>query len=526
MVMAQQRLSMRKIRELLRLKFEQGLSERKIAIALSVSRAAVSECVQRTHAAGLRWPLPDEMDDAQLEARLYPVKSAVISIPLPDFSHIHRELQRKGVTRHLLWQEYQAQHPDGLQYSAFCDRYRIWLAAHVEPVMRFEHRAGDKLFVDYAGHTMDVMDRYTGEIKTAQIFVAVLGCSNYTFVEATWSQTLPDWLGSHVRALNFFGGMPAAIVPDNLKSGVVKAHRYDPEINPAYAEFAEHYQLTILPARVRKPRDKAKVEGAVLSVERSILAKLRNQQFFALSELNAAIATLLFEYNHKSFQKLDGSRHTRFVELDQPVLKPLPARAYEYAQWKCAKVHLDYHIEVDHACYSVPHQHIGHRVDVRSSARMIEIFYQRQLIATHLRLYQRGQRVTLAAHRPERHRAHIDQSIERLIERAQQMDACVAQVLREQFHKKTHPEEALRSAQGILRMAQDFSVQQLIAACQQAVILKTASYRSIKHLITAAQGAVHSTAVRSTAVRSTTESDEPRQLLLMHDNVRGSDYFH
>lgn len=509
--MAQPRLSMRKVREVLRLKFAAGLSDRQIAASVGSARSTVRECLRRAAAAKVTWPVPDSLDDAQLEALLYPPIVAAVTVPLPDFAHLHRELSRPGVTRRLLWEEYQAQHPDGLQYSAFCDHYRAWRERSVEPVMRFEHHAGDKCFVDYAGQTVPIIDQHTGEIREAQIFIAALGCSNYTFAEATASQSLPDWLGSHVRALEFFGGAPAAFVPDNLKSGVQKPHRYDPELNPAYAEWAEHYGTTILPARVRKPRDKAKVENAVLIVERWILAKLRDRQFFSLGELNAAIAELLVEYNHKPFQKMDGSRHSRFMELDRPALQALPQRPYEYAQWKSAKVHLDYHVEVERAYYSVPYRHIGDQVDVRMTARMIEIFYRRQLIATHIRSYQRGHRATLPAHRPQQHRAMVDQSIERLIERGEHIGASVAQVLREQFNKKVHPEEALRSAQGILRMAQDFSSEQLERACKRALELRTHSFRAVRNLITQP---------------APTESGESRQLSLHHDNVRGSEYFH
>lgn len=380
---------MRKIRELLRLKFDLGLSIHKIAASLSIARSTVTECLRRAAAAGVAWPLAHELDDEQLESRLYPKKQAAPDVAMPDFAHIQRELSRPGVTRLLLWQEYKAQHPDGLQYSAFCDHFRAFLQT-AEPVMRFEHRAGDKCFVDYAGQTAEVIDRSSGEIRQAQIFVAVLGCSNYTYAEASWTQALADWLGAHVRALTFFGGAPAAIVPDNLKSGVDRAHRYDPDLNRAYAEFAEHYGLAILPARVRKPRDKSKVETAVQIVERWILARLRNRQFFSLAELNAAIEKLLIELNERPFQKLDGSRRSRFIELDRPALKALPPRPYEYAQWKLAKVHPDYHVEVDHAYYSVPYKHIGERVEVRLSARMIEIFAKRQLIASHVRLFKRG----------------------------------------------------------------------------------------------------------------------------------------
>lgn len=500
---------MRKIRELLRLKFDLGLSIHKVAASLSIARSTVTECLRRAAAAGISWPLPPALHDEELEARLYPKKPATANIAVPDFAQLQRELSRPGVTRLLLWQEYKAQHPEGLQYSAFCEHFRAFAHA-ASPVMRFEHRAGDKCFVDYAGHTVEVIDRGSGEIRPAQIFVAVLGCSNYTYAEASWTQSLPDWLGAHVRALEFFGGAPAAFVPDNLKSGVDKPHRYDPDLNCAYAEFAEHYDVAILPARVRRPRDKSKVETAVQIVERWILARLRNRQFFSLPELNAAIDELLIELNERPFQKLDGSRRSRFIEIDRPALKPLPSRSYEYAQWKLAKVHPDYHIEVEHTYYSVPYKHIGARVEVRLSARMVEIFFKRELIAAHVRRSQRGARATLDAHRPANHRAIIDTTIERLLGRAEAIAPSVAQVLREQFNRKRHPEEALRAAQGILRLAQDFSPQQLAAACERALILKACNYRTVRALI----------------LTPPTESGEPSQLSLVHENVRGPDYFH
>jgi transposase len=502
---------MRKIREILRLKFAQGLSPRQIAASVGSALSTVQECLRRALQASLGWPLPQELDDARLEALLYPARPRAIEIPLPDFAHVQRELSRPGVTRFLLWQEYKAEQPAGLQYTAFCVQYRHWLSRTADPVMRFEHRAGEKCFVDYAGQTAGIIDRHSGEIREAQIFVAVLGCSNYTYAEASWTQTLPDWLGAHVRTLAFFGGAPAAFVPDNLKSGVDRAHRYDPDLNRAYAEFAEHYGVTILPARVRKPRDKAKVENGVLIVERWILARLRNRQFFSLAELNTAIDELLIELNERAFQKLDGSRRARFIELDQPALQALPPRAYEYAQWKCAKVHPDYHIEVEHAYYSVPYQHIGQRLDVRITARMIEIFARRQLIASHIRLFKRGARATLDAHRPANHRAVIDTTVERVLARAQAIAPAVAEVLREQFNRKRHPEEALRAAQGILRLAQDFSPAKLAAACERAVLLKACNYRSVRALI---------------LTPAVTDSGESRQLSLVHENVRGSDYFH
>lgn len=386
---------MRKIREVLRLKFEAGLSDSRIAQAIGSARSTVQECLRRAKAAGIGWPLPQEFDEALLQARLYRREVPLTRSPLPDFVKLAAELKRPGVTRLLLGQEYKAAHPDGWQYSVFCDQYRRWLSTQ-DLVLRQHHVPGEKCFVDYAGQTVGLIDRATGEARQAQIFVAVLGASSYTYAEATWTQQLPDWLGSHVRALSFFGGVPRAIVPDNLKSGVTKAHRYEPELNPAYQDFAEHYALAILPARVRKPRDKAKVEVAVQVVERWILARLRDRTFFSLAELNAAIGELLKYLNTRPFKRRDGCRRQLFEAIERAALRPLPERAYTFATWKKARVHLDYHVEVERAYYSVPYKLIGKSVDVRLSAHTLEIFYHQRLVAAHARSIHRGHFITVA----------------------------------------------------------------------------------------------------------------------------------
>ncbi len=506
--MAQQRLSLRKLHEILRLKSEVGVSDRQIARVVGCSRTTVQSCLQRVRAAGLSWPLPADMNEASLQARLYPGEARLAAYPVPDFAAIERELAHKGVTRLLLWQEYRATHPDGLQYTAFCIHYRRWLRQR-SPVLRLEHRPGEKLFVDYAGPTVGIVDRHSGELKAAQIFVAVLGCSNYTFAEATFTQALPDWLGSHVRALNFIGGCPGAIVPDNLRSAVSRAHRYEPDLNPAYQDFAEHYGVAILPARVRKPRDKAKVEVGVQIVERWILARLRHQTFFSLAELNTEIARLLSELNARPFKKMEGSPRSRFEELERAALKPLPAQAYEYAQWKQAKVHPDYHIEVERAYYSVPYRYIGARVEVRVTASTLEIFHRGERIAAHIRATRRGAFTTLAAHRPEPHRAVVEVSHARLLERALAIGPATADLLRIQARLKCHPEQALRSAQGILRLAADFNPARLETACARALMLKAYSYRAVRALITAPAPAPVPQA----------------SLPLVHTNLRGPDYY-
>lgn len=500
---------MRKIREVLRLKFTGGLSDSAIARSVGSARSTVQQCVQRAQEAGLGWPLPPQWDEAALQAALYRREAPRARNPQPDFAKIQAELQRPGVTRLLLWQEYKAAHPDGWQYSVFCDQYRRWLATQ-DLVLRQHHQPGAKCFVDYAGQTVGVIDRHTGEVRAAQIFIAALGASSYTYAEATWTQALPDWLGAHVRALEFFGGAPAAFVPDNLKSGVTKAHRYEPVLNPAYQDFAEHYGVAVLPARVRKPRDKAKVEVAVQVVERWILARLRDRRFFSLAELNAAIRTLLEQLNARPFKKREGSRLAFFQEIERAALKPLPARPYTYATWKKAKVHPDYHVEVERAYYSVPYTLVGQTVEVRISAHTLEIFHRQQLVAAHLRAGKRGVFCTIAAHRPARHTAVVELTHERLRERAALVGPATVEVLERSRVRRRHPEEALRANLGILRLARDFSPAQLEAAAARALALKVYSYRALRALITTPTAA---------------DPDAQQALALEHENLRGRGYF-
>jgi transposase len=498
---------MRKIKEILRLKAEAGLSDRKIAAAVGSSRSTVQECLRRCRQAGIGWPLPADLDEAAIIARLYERAAPARRAIEIDFAHVHRELARPGVTRELLWQEHKSAHPQGVQYTAFCNQYRRWLASH-ELVLRQAHNPGDKAFIDYAGQTVPVVDRLTGEARVAQIFVAVLGCSNYTFAEATFSQRLADWLGSHVRALEYFGGVPRAFVPDNLKSAVTKARRYEPDLNPAYSELAEHYGVAILPARVRKPRDKAKVETGVLIVERWILARLRNRTFFSLAELNGAIAGLLEHLNTRPFKKMTGCRRSRFLQLEKATLRPLPPRRYEFGEWRKAKVHPDYHIEVMRAYYSVPYCFIGERVDVRLTAHAIEIFHGGKLIAAHARAGERGRRSTRREHRPQSHVAVIDSTLARTLKAAAQIGPATLAVIEHQAAHRKHPEETLRSAQGILRLAKDFSPQKLEAACQRSLALRSYGYRAVRTFIEIPAAAPAQPA-----------------LDLAHENVRGPDYF-
>ena len=506
---------MRKIKEVLRLKWGQGLSNRQIAKACGIGRPTVGEYLRRAAEAGLAWPLPANLDEATLERQLFPSPPSLAAQTrgVPDWSRVHQALKRKGVTLFLLWQEYRETHPEGYQYSWFCDHYRAW-QGKLDVVMRQDHRAGEKLFVDYAGQTMPVVDRGTGEIREAQIFVAVLGASNYTYAEATWTQGLPDWIGSHRRTFSFLGGVPELVVPDNLRAGVSKAHRYEPDTNPTYQDMAAHYGVAVLPTRVRRPRDKAKVEAGVLVVERWILAALRRRTFFSLTELNAAIRGLLEKLNARPFKKLPGCRRAHFEALDKPALKPLPAAPYEYAEWKKARVHIDYHVAVEGHYYSVPHALIKKQLDVRITQNTLECFYRGNRVASHRRSQQKGRHTTVPAHMPESHRQTGEWTPQRLSNWAAKTGPATEKLITTVLTSRKHPQQAYRSCLGILRLGKAYGDARLEAACRRALILGSHSYKSIESILK------HRLDDKPLA--------EQQELALPedHDNIRGPSYYH
>jgi transposase len=504
---------MRKIKEVLRLHFECGRSAREIARAVQASPTTVGEYLRRVRLARLAWPLPEDMGEAALEAMLFPTVSAIKHrCPEPDWAGIHRQLARKGVTLDLVWQEYRAAQPDGYGYSWFCECYRAW-AQRLPVTLRQTHAPGERLFVDYAGQTVEVIDAPTGEIRLAQIFVAVLGASNYTYCEATWTQGVSDWVGAHVRAFEFFGGVCELLVPDNLKSGVIKAHRYEPEINPSYAEMAAHYGVAVLPARARKPRDKAKVEAGVLLVERWILARLRHQRFFSLAELNHAIAEWLAVLNAKPFKRLPGSRLSVYTEHEHPALKPLPASCYEYAEWKRARVGIDYHVEFDGHYYSVPYHYAGQQVDVRASAAIVEVFQRGERIASHLRSALKGRHTTVDAHMTAAHQQVAGWNAKRFLDWAAGVGQYTAAAIEHILSARRHPQQGYRTALGILRLAKEFGNARLEAACQRARALNAVTYRSVHSILK------HGLDKKPRAVAQAS-------LPLEHANVRGPDYYH
>jgi transposase len=509
------RLSVRKIREVLRLKFDGGQTNRRIARSCHISRPSVTDYLLRFEEAGLTWPAAATLDDATLERKLFPPApvASTVQRAVPDWSHVHRELRGKGVTLTLLWHEYKTAHPEGFQYSWFCDQYRAW-AGTLDLVMRQEHRAGEKLFVDYAGQTAEVVDRRTGEIRQAQVFVAVLGASNYTYAEATWSQQLPDWIGSHVRAFEFLGGTSEILVPDNLRSGVSKAHRYEPDLNPTYADLARHYGVAVLPARVRKPRDKAKAEAGVLLVERWILAVLRHRTFFSLAELNREIARLLERLNTRPFKKLPGTRQELFEQLDRPALQPLPAQAYEFAEWKKVLVNIDYHVDIEGHYYSAPYPLVRKSLQARFTARTVECFHKGQRVASHPRSHLKGHHTTVPEHMPPSHRSYAEWTPQRLIAWAEKTGPATATLVRTILERRAHPQQGFRSCLGIMRLGKSFGEERLEAACRRALRLGTYSYKSIDSIL------------RQGLDRKALPEQQELELSIEHDNLRGSDYYH
>jgi len=512
--MAQERLTMRKISEVLRLKWECGLSDRAIARSCSISHSTVGEYLRRAQEAGLNWPPPADLGEDSLFELLFPTSVQFSSrvIPAPDWSLIHTELRKKNVTLRLLWVEYREAQPDGYGYSQFCALYREW-AKHLKPSMRLSHKGGEKVFVDYAGQTVPIVDPDTGEIHPAQIFIGVLGASNYTYAEAHESQALPDWIGAHVRMFTFFGGVPEIVVPDNLKAGVKHPCRYEPDLNPTYQDLAQHYDTAVIPTRVRKPKDKAKVEVGVLVVERWILARLRHHTFFSLAALNQAIRELLDELNTRQMEHLGRSRRELFESLDQPALKPLPELPYEFAIWKKARVNIDYHIEFEKHYYSVSHTLIHKEVYVRATQSTIEIFFNNRRVACHPRTNAPGRHTTLSEHMPAAHQKYLEWSPDRFTRWAQSIGPNTAQLVQALLDSRQHPQQAYRSCLGLLGLGSRYGEQRLEAACRRALPAGIHSYKGVKNILDARLDQVE-------------PEEAPVAVPKSHENIRGQTYYH
>ena len=504
---------MRQIKEILRLKYRLGRSHREIARGVGRSTGAVGETIQRARDAGLAvWEEIERLSETELEGRLYVQPAAVPGRALPDPAYLHTELWRKGVTLQLLHVEYLESHPDGYRYTQFCEHYRRW-ARRQRPTMRQVHRAGEKLFVDYSGKKPEVVDPRTGEVREVELFVAVLGASNFTYAEATETQQSPDWIASHVRALAYLSGVPEALVPDQLKSGVAHPGRYEPVIQRTYAELAEHYDTVVLPARPGKSRDKAKVEACVLVAQRWILARLRNQTFFSLGALNARIAELLDELNDRVMKVYGESRRALFERLDRPVLKALPARPFVYGEWLQAKVNIDYHVEVDRHYYSVPHALLGEYVDVRKSAATVEIFFRGRRVTSHARSRLRGHPTTKTEHMPKAHREHAEWSPSRLIRWGEKIGPATGALIEAILKSRRHPEQGYRSCLGILRLEKRYGRERLEIACERAVEVQARSYRHVDAIL------------KNGLDRLPPREQKTTPLPGPHENVRGPGYY-
>ncbi|HEV2606567.1 MAG TPA: IS21 family transposase [Xanthomonadaceae bacterium] len=513
--MPAERLSMRKIRDVLRLTHGLGMSRRLVGEATGIGKTAVGEYVRRAAVAGLDWPIPDEIDDAELERRLFPPPDAASSTSRtePDWSYNHAELKRRGVTLALLWQEYRAEHAQGYAYSWFCERYSDWRNC-ISPTMRQTHLAGEKLFVDWAGDTMPVFDPTTGEEYCAHIFVAALGASNYTYAEARWTETLPDWIGAHVNAFAAIGGVSKALVPDNLKAGITKPSRYEPGINRTYQDLADHYGCVVLPARVMKPRDKAKVEVAVQIVQRFVLAKLRHRRFFSLAELNAAIRDCVMAINDKVMRGVGKSRNELLETIERPALNALPTTPYSYAEWKRARVAPDYHIEVADHYYSVPSKLIREMVEARITSATVEIFHKGQRIASHAFSAVRNRHTTITEHMPSAHRRYAEWTPAKMMSEAALIGPAAIALVEAIMKAKPHPEQGFRSCLGIISLVRTYGSERVEAASRRGNDIGATTYGSIKSILLNGLDKAYA------------NSKAPDGPPIRHANIRGRGYYH
>lgn len=513
---------MRKIKEILRLRYEVGLSYRAICKASSIGYGTIVDYLSRAKAAGLTWPIDDGLSECDIYLMLFPhqADTGQRRFAEPCFATAHQELKVKYMTKLLLWQEYHAQHgANAYSYSQYCHRYNHWLKKQKRS-MRQVHTAGEKLFIDYCGPTIPVINSDTGEIRTAQVFVAVMGTSNYTFACASWTQNKQDWLNSHVKAFEFLGGVPEILVPDNLKSAVNKVHRYEPELNASYQQLAEHYGVAVIPARPYKPKDKSKAEVAVLIVERWIMARLRHHQFFSLASVNQAISELLKDLNNRPFKKLPGTRASQFNQLDKPELKPLPTMPYEYRDIKKARVNVDYHIEYDKHYYSVPEALVRREVEVQATDTLIDIYYAGNAVAKHARSYRQGQHTTIKAHMPQAHQVMSDWNEDRFLRWAGAIGIHTEETTKRLLKRKQHPQQAFRSIFALLGLAKKYGNERLNAACERALLLDSANRKSIESILK--QGLD-----KHPMPSAANEYSKPSQssLLDSHENVRGPDYY-
>ena len=518
----ERRLSMRKIKEILRLKFDCDLSNRCIARSCSISHSTVGEYISRFEESGLSWPLPSGLDESSLESRLFPLASMVkenVTDREPDWQMVHEELRKKGVTLLLLWREYVSENPEGYKYSRFCDLYKQW-KKKLQVSMRQNHRAGEKMFVDYCGQTVEIRNSSGTTVSEAQIFVAVLGASNYIFAEAHNKQDIVHWLGGHIRGFEFFGGVPEVVVPDNLKSGVKSPCRYEPVLNPSYHDMAKHYEVAVIPARVRKPKDKSKAEVGVQVVQRWILAVLRKRTFFSLHELNQAIKELLVDLNNREMKHLGKSRRELYESLEKPMLRSLPREPYNFWEWKKVKVPPDYHVKFDNNYYSVPSRYVQKSVDIRANQHLVEIYFKDKVIAYHKRSYEKNFVLTEVKHMPQRHRVIAEVNGQHLMNWSEKVGPHTTSVIDHLLSSEMHPEQTYRKCLGVLRLGGRYGEERLEAACKRVLHFGVATYKGIEAVLKNGCDKLPLPRVE------TDKEKEPLPTHLHHENIRGSHYYH
>lgn len=511
------RVPMRRVREILRLKFEAGFAVREIVRRTGIPRRTVRTLFERFAARGLSWPIGPEVREADLEGLMFQeagAKSGGRRRPEPDWGVVHKELKRKHVTLQILWDEYIERYPDGYRYARFCQLYRAW-EEKLSVTMRQNYLGGEKLFVDYAGDTVAVIiDRHTGETRAAHIFVAVIGASSLTYAEATWTEGLADWIGAHTRTFAFMGGSPKLLVPDNPKVAVIKACFYEPMVNRTYADMLTYYDTTALPARPRKPRDKPKVEAAVRIIERYLLGRLRNRLFYSLVELNTAIGAVLTHLNDDfKIRRLGVTRRALFEEIDKPHLTPLPAEEYVYAEWRVRRANLDYHVDIDGSFYSVPFRFAREQIEARITARTIELFVKGERIAAHARLASCGRHTTVPEHMPSSHRRHAGWTAERIQAEAQSIGPTTALYCTLVLEHKRHPEQGYRACLGIVRLPKAYGRDRVEAACERALEIGARNYASVQSILE------HRLDQRPT---NKAAADGPA---IQHPNIRGRRYY-
>src|SRR3954453_17627426 len=508
---------MRKIKEILRLHYDLGLRQDQMARSCQIGQATVHRYLERFAVTGVPWPLPTDWDNARLEQLLFANRrgrpTGPMNRPAPDFIALQSELRKHPhLTLQLLWEEYRVQQPGGYGYSRFCELYRRWQDTQ-DVVLRQEHRAGEKLFVDWAGAKIPLVAAEAGAAASASVFVAVLGASNYTFAYATPNQNLHHWIEAHVLAFEFFQGVPPLVIPDNPRTAVDRACRYEPDLNRTYHEMAQHYGVAVMPARPYKPRDKAKVEVGVQVVQRWIVAALRHQRFGSVLEVNEAIGILLTRLNHRPFRKREGTRAWLFAELDRPALQSLPGERYQVSEWKSVRANLDYHVEIDRHYYSVPYQLTGQLLETRFTAVTVEIFHRGVRVASHVRSSAAYRHTTNPEHRPKSHQAHLEWTPSRLIHWAASIGPATAQVVEAILNTRPHPEMGYRSCLGILRLAKTYSAERLEAASRRALERQAFSYQSLRSIL------------KNSLDRQAVPAPEENSSGPLHENVRRAGYY-